>query len=358
MLRARFASSLTPPSCCEQSQRAQAGIALGFAFFLAMQVAAALVHLPEHWRPEARDPEYGQKLHALRRRLAAEPGRPLILVIGSSRTEVGLRPGAISGLAAPNGLEPLVFNYGLPGAEALTELLCLHRLLKAGIRPDWVLVEILPPALHEERGAEESIHPERLAWGDLELLRRYSTRPWELYRDYGLTHLVTSRCAAAWMPWLDGRGVRPKNMDEAGWVDCLRGAGDPAAYRRRVEHIRQEYVGYFNHFRVSPRADRSLHELLDRCRTEGIRVALFIMPEASDFRAWYSPAMEEELARYCARLSRDYQVPFCDARTWVADKGFYDGHHLLADGACTFSERFGREVIRPLLENRTSSFRR
>ena len=40
-----------------------------------------------------------------------------------------------------------------------------------------------------------------------------------------------------------------------------------------------------------------------------------------------------------------FGVPWTDARTWVADEYFVDGHHLLADGAAAFSERFGRDVL-------------
>ena len=44
---------------------------------------------------------------------------------------------------------------------------------------------------------------------------------------------------------------------------------------------------------------------------------------------------------YLAGLSRDYGVAVIDARTWVAEDGFFDSHHLLPAGASTFSRRLG-----------------
>ena len=43
-------------------------------------------------------------------------------------------------------------------------------------------------------------------------------------------------------------------------------------------------------------------------------------------------------------------MPVIDARRWVADDGFADAHHLLPGGAADFTNRFGREVLQPLLE--------
>jgi hypothetical protein len=92
---------------------------------------------------------------------------------------------------------------------------------------------------------------------------------------------------------------------------------------------------------------RALEDVLSRCRREGIPVTLLLMPEAAPFRALYSAAAREALAELLVRLRRDWGVDVVDARTWMEDAAFSDTHHLLADGARRFTERFGREWLWP-----------
>jgi hypothetical protein len=43
-------------------------------------------------------------------------------------------------------------------------------------------------------------------------------------------------------------------------------------------------------------------------------------------------------------------VPLIDARDWVDDDGFWDGHHMLPAGAAQFTHRFEREALQPLVK--------
>src|SRR5438093_13042053 len=97
----------------------RAVLAWGLLFYLAFQVA--LIVITDNWRPELRDPEYGSKLSRLRERLAEEPGRPLILILGSSRAGYGFRPEVVSDWRTPDGASPMVFNFGLTGAGPILE---------------------------------------------------------------------------------------------------------------------------------------------------------------------------------------------------------------------------------------------
>ena len=45
--------------------------------------------------PELRDPEFAYKLYNLRARMAEAPGRPLVLIMGSSLSDTGLSPVAM-----------------------------------------------------------------------------------------------------------------------------------------------------------------------------------------------------------------------------------------------------------------------
>jgi len=73
------------------------------------------------------------------------------------------------------------------------------------------------------------------------------------------------------------------------------------------------------------------------------------MPEAKPFRDLYSAAAREALATLLRQLQAKWSLRVVDARDWVDDAGFWDTHHLLDVGARTFTDRFGREILRPAL---------
>src|SRR5438132_46156 len=65
------------------ARRSARALGCAVAAFLAGQLALGLA--VERWLPAARDPEYAAKVERLRARRAEAPGRPLVLVLGSSR---------------------------------------------------------------------------------------------------------------------------------------------------------------------------------------------------------------------------------------------------------------------------------
>src|SRR5436309_15719018 len=81
----------TRAAILKQSRSALLWGLLGFA---ALQAGYLL--LVQLWRPDLRDPEYGYKRDCLLACVRAEPERPLVLVLGSSRTEMGFRPDVLS----------------------------------------------------------------------------------------------------------------------------------------------------------------------------------------------------------------------------------------------------------------------
>ncbi len=130
-------------------RRAKRGVLVGLA-------ATATAHLGlavavETNRPQWRDPDYGHRLSLVK---AASPGRPLIVALGSSRTQMGFRPGA---MGLPNAT---VINFGAAGAGPFHHRLALDRLEAEGVHPDYLLVEILPVAFCQEPGAEATFRPQ------------------------------------------------------------------------------------------------------------------------------------------------------------------------------------------------------
>jgi hypothetical protein len=341
--------------------RARAALLWALAVMAVSQLA--LIFAMRDWKPEWRDPEFGHRLLRLRARLAAAPDRPLVLILGSSRAAMGLRPDALPDCRTADGRRPIVFNFSVTGAGPVMELLYLRRLLRRGIHPDWVLAECWPPYWHQEGPAAEvsrfAVH--RLEWQDLPLWDRY----WGGARDrearwcearlapfFTSRFILLSEWAPAWLPMGSRQEWKWREVDEHGWLPCQPSHVDPEQRRRRAEWNRDYYAVLLRHFAFSPVSDQALRELFALCRDENIRVALFLMPEGSEFRSWYPPALCEWIEAYTAELTREYQVPVIDTRAWAADADFVDSSHLVPAAAAAFTNRFGREVLQPVLLGR------
>jgi hypothetical protein len=317
----------------------------GAGWFVLVQLAA--VSFLEWKRPEFYDPKYGCRLNQLRARLGTVTAARLFVILGSSRAEQGFRPTLLP--VSPGQEAQVVFNLARGGSNPLLHLLTLRRLLADGLHPDCVLLEVFPPSLV---GEKSGVTIPKATLRDLPLLQRfpvswksyaYAARdralPWSKYRNQ-----LLALCAPGWLSipacsperWWDARGGE--------WATL----GDGVSFQEYHELAADAHRRYFRKlqsFHISAEADRALRELLELCRKEAIRVMLFIMPEAGEFRSWYPPATRERLSTYLAALQQEYGFPLIDAREWVPDDDFCDGHHLLRRGAATFTRRFGMELL-------------
>ena len=132
-----------------------------------------------------RDPEYAAQASRLRARRAEAPDRPLVLVLGSSRVQQGLRAGPAA--PGPDGRPVLVFNFGLSGAGAYLDALCLRRLFAEGVRPDLLVLEVLPPTLNQPgpHPVEENwLDAGRLRDAERDFLDRYHSDPGRTLRQW------------------------------------------------------------------------------------------------------------------------------------------------------------------------------
>jgi hypothetical protein len=80
------------------------------------------------------------------------------------------------------------------------------------------------------------------------------------------------------------------------------------------------------------------------CRRERIPVVLILTPESSEFRSWYTPACWMATANLLDELRATYGVEILDARSWLEDDDFFDGHHHDVSGATKFTTRLLAEV--------------
>lgn len=334
--------------------RTRASLLWGLAIFLAANVGL-LIATQSFW-PHLRDPEYGYKLNLLRKRLAEEPNRPLLVLLGSSRTGQGLRPGVLPELLTVDGRETLVFNLSQVGSGPLAELMTLHRILDAGIHPQWVAIEILPALLGRTIDAcsDPSNGVCRLNWSDLQTASSYipdpqtmkqrwykaQFYPWHTHRFSIMNHYASD--CVPWRLRLD----HWKSLDSWGWSDIGQDSQPLVTVPAALEVSRATYQRELqSHFRVTSMQDRALHDMLALCRRENIPTLLYLMPEGDIFRSWYHPATSAYIDDYLKGVVVECRTPIIDTRLWMEEKYFGDSHHLYRKGASRFTQRFGSEVL-------------
>jgi hypothetical protein len=320
------------------------------------------------YRPELCDPILGNRLRALRARITRAPGAPLVLILGTSRPLNGLWPAACPLRPTSTGVSPIVFNFAISGSGHVGELVNFHHLLADGIRPDWILIETWPPLWPKSRIFDDKngVAHFDLGLGDLPTLLRYYPQEYELVKQtlqgslvplfshrsqlLGATATVLLPRVLAWK-FMNEQGAW-KSPDDTGWIPVPNPPHTEEARQKELEIGRQNIRRLVDPLSIDPRRDQALRQLLTECRAHRIKAALFIMPEHSEVRRWYSPATLIQVNNYLADIGREHQVPVIDTRDWVADEGFSDAAHMERWAAAPFSERFGREVLQPLLEGR------
>src|SRR5437899_9492926 len=156
----------------------------GLASFLLLQLSLAIAI--DKWLPELRDPEYGNKLAHLRRRLAGPEKHFTVVMLGSSRINAGFQAGPVEAdLSNVLGRKIVVYNFGVTGAGPLSELIDLKRLLGAGVHPDLILVEVLSPLLASQVTFRDRLSVDRLWHNELALMARYGGCSKEMRAECG-----------------------------------------------------------------------------------------------------------------------------------------------------------------------------
>ena len=343
-------------------------LALAALFFAAGQAALSLG--VECWWPELRDPLYGQKLGQLRRRLIESAGpcgtaeggcatSRLVVMLGSSRTVHGCDAAGYQAHARAGGRPAIVFNFGIPGGGPLTELLTLRRLLGEGIRPNEVLIELLPALFVDEAMRHEAYGypPDRLWFDELLLVARHGGAAQSGFQ--GVCEWSSDFCCPAYahrLPikrrfWPDllplaGHEHLFAAFDGHGWSPIPDAMRTPDVFERGLKVAEQSYAERLGRLNVEPLARAAIDDLLALCRQNEILATLVVLPEGPNFRRWYSVTAAAEVDRYLAELATRHGVALIDARPWCAEESFIDSHHLLASGARDFSRRLAETTLR------------
>lgn len=330
------------------------------ALFVAGQLGLAIAI--EYKLTGLRDPRYACRAEQLiRRATGASPQTLTVVVLGSSRVQDGLNSSDLESRLSRRLDSPLVlYNFGIPAAGPVANLLHFERLSGAGVKPDLLIVEVAPMLLggHAGRPQETGYYAADRLWRhELALVERYGLPANELRRDWwqdwavpchAHRFAIVSRLMPNLLPaWhrlkgdhdVDGSGWRLRN-DQPLTPDDRRGA---------LEYAWKDFGVPLQSFELCEAACRAQRDLLALCRERQVAAALIWMPEGKLFQSWYPPAAEEQIRRHLQQLCEAFDVPLIDARDWVEDDDFVDGQHLRHVGAARFTERLGREVLEPIL---------
>jgi hypothetical protein len=310
----------------------------------------------ESARPEVRDPEFVHREQLLQGRLTENDGRPVVMVLGSSRVQNGVDAASASRAL---GDDAMVFNFGIPNSGPYLERICLERLQARRLKPDVLLIEVFAPHYNAKRSLLDlhDLNGERLSAHELtEMPATFDTLAHPGWRWLIARAAPTSRHQAELRAWLGLDEARKgaldhpelRTIDRLGWQPRAFPA-DQCSVLKHLAHV--QYDPSYGAFELCPIQVRLLEQMLRNCRKQGVRAALLLMPEGSEFRRLWSPSMTAAIDGMIADLKHRYGVAVIDARTWIADEFFIDMHHLRWDGAGYFSQRLARESIRPLLRD-------
>jgi hypothetical protein len=126
----------------------------------------------------------------------------------------------------------------------------------------------------------------------------------------------------------------------------------PESQRPRLRALtHKQYAECWPDYRPGGSGVKGLRDALETCRSSGIRAALLITPESTEFRSWYAEPGRSRIAPLVAELANEFGAPFFDAREWLADDLIGDGHHLIGSGADAFTGRLVREGLVPWLRS-------
>ncbi len=350
-----------------RSADARAGLVWGLVFLLAVQVG--LVASRSHWVWFAHDPEFAFRLAALRKQRATHPDpTPLVLLLGSSRTACGIQPDKfppifMSGTAGKAPRPSLVFNFALCRSGPFAELLCLRRLLDRGIWPGVVLLEVWQPFYMgcPSDAEAKSFAPNRVHLRELPWYLRYHPEPERLLADWaklnalpvlGLRDQLLLSFAPFVFPPNDNRSVEWRGLDGSGWlrIEWFAPRTRNPLSQGDFKAVRDQYVAAVRHGVIHESTERAMRELLGLCQKHRIAVKFMLYPDA--FARFYPPEALSVFERSLQSLGKEWGAEIVDLRDTLPREAFMDGVHLTHTAAATFSERLGREVLRPMLERR------
>jgi hypothetical protein len=312
--------------------------------------------LIEGWRPELRDPSFEIKYRQLTRLLRQHQQPPAtVIFMGSSMTANGVNAAIVEEpLASTLGRPVVAYNLAINGNGPLSHLVHMQRLLRRGIRPDVVVIELTPLICEVGQGrldvrrfpAEVLEHPE------LDTLERYADQPalrtewWQshLVPVHGHRSMILNQSARVFVPF-DERVELWTDADAHGWRG--RPVPSPQEHRQILQEIERQFKTRLASYKMSEAPLKALRELTDLLAKERIVAVLVMMPEGPLMRSFHDPESLAAALKEFTALSRQHGFPLIHAHDWFDEGEFRDSYHLHEVGATEFTQRLVPVILGP-----------
>ncbi len=344
-------------------RRAAAAGALGVVLAAGVQVGLGLAIRAEV--SPLRDPIYFDKFALLRKYPAFFPGpappadKPTtVLLVGSSRTLNAANAGRASAdLSGRLGRPVEVFNFGQAGAGPVTNAVYLRRIARAGVRPDFALIEVHPTFLAGQNPVTPEARwllPFRLRPDELPVVRGMGFPAAEPsnHGPRGLLAAVSEYrflIVDRYFPFLlmDAKRLNGGHEPDARGFARLQDGVAPRNRAALMGLAHGQYAAYFAGYRPTGCGVDALRDTLRQCRDLNCRAALMLMPERGGWETWYDAEGLKQLDAVVAGLAAEFGVPAFDGRRWVSEDETMDGHHLTGPGADRFTDVLSRDALAP-----------
>ncbi|HZZ78877.1 MAG TPA: DUF1574 family protein [Gemmataceae bacterium] len=336
-------------------RRARGTLLLALGAFVLTQLGLRL--FIDEWKPELRDPIFEIKYRQLANLLGQHP-KPAASVVffGSSMSANGMKAGeAEAPLTSSLGRPVVSYNLATNGAGPVTHLVYMQRLLRRGVRPDMVVLEVSPLLFVQGQVAMDiSRFPaDVLEREDIGTLERYAGKSdlrdewWksQLVPTYAHRRMILNQSAPLLVPFSEQIELWP-DVDAHGWRG--RRALPPEEHRVALQAIEAQLKEKLQKFRPEEEPRKGLNELADLLTKEHIQAVLVVMPEGPFLRSLYAPNAAEPMREEFRSLCRRHGFTLVDAHEWYDESQFVDSYHLHASAAQEFTERLVREGLTPV----------
>ena len=292
---------------------------------------------------ELRDPMYAEQRSLLRswpEFTGPRGSKQRIAFLGSSRTQLLAEAEMLS------DERRTVLNFGCAGCGPMANALYLRRLLHEGLRAEWIVVELHPAMLANVEPAIESmwLQLHRVDATEADRLRSYGwsigepehLKPRAMLAD---VHTYRMNLLNAYAPPLMaspyGLGLLLRRSPR-GYVPGFD--VDLGQRWKFIALARSEYGRSFPLPSIGGPSVAALRDTAAVAKQHGMNAMFLLTPESNEFRSWYGEGADGRIEAFAKSLALETGSTLIDARCWLPDDAFADGHHATEDGAKLFAK--------------------